>query len=151
MDACTSTNDLIVKNRVDACTSTDDLIVKNQVDACTTTDDLIVKNQVDACTSTDDLVVKNHVDACTETDIPNNNEPYDNESCDNCKDKSKLQVTINVNDENKDINIEDTTKNKSIKPEKETMIHKKNKVLDQINLIAKIRIDYLKIVEKYLR
>ena len=144
MDACTSTNDLIVKNRVDACTSTDDLIVKNQVDACTTTDDLIVKNQVDACTSTDDLVVKNHVDACTETDIPNNNEPYDNESCDNCKDKSKLQVTINVNDENKDINKEHTTKNKSIKPEKEALIHKKNKVVDQVNLIAKIRSDYLK-------
>ena len=150
MDACTSTIDLIVKNRVDACSSTD-LIVKNQVDACTSTDDLIVKNQVDTCTSTDDLVVKNHVDACTETDIPNNYKPYDNESCDNCKDKSKLQVTINVNDENKDINIEDTTKNKSIKPEKETMIHKKNKVLDQVNLIAKIRIDYLKIVKKYLR
>ena len=143
MDACTSTNDLIVKNRVDACTSTD-LIVKNQVDACTSTDDLIVKNQVDACTSTDDLVVKNHVDACTETDIPNNNEPYDNESCDNCKDKSKLQVTINVNDENKDINKEHTTKNKSIKPEKEALIHKKNKVVDQVNLIAKIRSDYLK-------
>ena len=62
-----------------------------------------------------------------------------------------MQLTINVNDENKDINIEDTTKNKSIKPEKETMIHKKNKVLDQVNLIAKIRIDYLKIVKKYLR
>ena len=78
----------------------------------------------------------------TETDMPNNIEPCDNEPCDN--DKSKLQVTINVNDENKDINKEHTTKNKSIKPEKEALIHKKNKVVDQVNLIAKIRSDYLK-------
>ena len=41
-----------------ACTSTDDLIVKNHVDACTSFDDLIVKNHIDACTSTDDLIVK---------------------------------------------------------------------------------------------
>ena len=40
--------------------------------------------------------------------MPNNNKPCDNKSCDN--DKSKLQVTINVNDENKDINKEHTTK-----------------------------------------
>ena len=78
----------------------------------------------------------------TETDMPNNIEPCDNEPCDN--DKSKLQVTINVNDENKDINKEHTTKNKSIKPKKEALIHKKNKVVDQVNLIAKIRSDYLK-------
>ena len=39
---------------VDACTSTDDLIVKKYVDACTSTGDLIV----DACTSTDDLIVR---------------------------------------------------------------------------------------------
>ena len=32
---------------------------KNSV-ACTSTDDLIVKNHVDACTSTDDLIIKNH-------------------------------------------------------------------------------------------
>ena len=78
----------------------------------------------------------------TETDMPNNIEPCNNEPCDN--EKSKLQVTINVNDENKDINKEHTTKNKSIKPEKEALIHKKNKVVDQVNLIAKIRSDYLK-------
>ena len=74
--------------------------------------------------------------------MPNNNKPCDNKSCDN--DKSKLQVTINVNDENKDINKEHTTKNKPIKPEKEVLIHKKNKVVDQVNLSAKIRSDYLK-------
>ena len=78
----------------------------------------------------------------TETDMPNNIEPCDNEPYDN--DKSKLQVTINVNDENKDINKEHTTKNKSIKTEKEALIHKKNKVVDQVNLIIRIRSDYLK-------
>ena len=48
----------------------------------------------------------------------NNNEPCNNESCDNDNDKSKLQVTINVHDENNDINKEHTTKNKSLKLEK---------------------------------
>ena len=74
--------------------------------------------------------------------MPNNIEPCDNEPCDN--DKSNLQVTINVNNENKDINKEHTTKNKSIRPIKEALIHKKNKVVDQVNLISKIRSDYLK-------
>ena len=74
----------------------------------------------------------------------NDNKPCDNEPCDNDNDKSMLQVTINVIDENKDIIKEHTTKNKSIKPEKEALIHKKNKVVDQVNLIAKIRSDYLK-------
>ena len=78
----------------------------------------------------------------------NDNRPCDNEPCDNDNDKSKLQVTINVNDENKDINKEHTTKNKSIKLEKAALIHKKNKVVDQVNLIAKIRIDYLKNVNE---
>ena len=160
INACTIKDSAIVKNHVDACTSTDDLIVKNHVDACTSTDDLTVKNHVDACASTDDLIVKNLVDACTETDRLNNNEP-----CDNDNDKRKMQVTINANDENKDvnkehttknkdiikehttknkdINKEHTTKNKSIKPKKEA-INKKNNVVDQVNLIAKIRSDYLK-------
>ena len=144
VDTCTSTDDLIVKNQVDTCTSTDDLIVKNQVDTCTSTNDLIVKNQIDSCTSTDDLIFKNHVDACTEIDMPINNKPCDNESCDNDNDNRKLQVTNNVNDENKDVNKEHKTKNKSIKPKKEALIHKKNKLVDQVHLIAKIRSDYLK-------
>ena len=55
-----------------------------------------------------------------------------------------MQVTINVNYENDDIIKEHTTKDKSIKPEKEVLIHKKNKVVDQVNLISKIRSDYLK-------
>ena len=82
VDACTSTDDVIVKKYVDACTSTDDLIVKNHVNACTSTDDLIVKNHVDACTSTDDLILKNHVDACTSTDdvCTKENEPCTNEN-----------------------------------------------------------------------
>ena len=74
----------------------------------------------------------------------NDNKPCDNEPCDNGNDKSMLQVTINVIDENKDIIKEHTTKNKSIKPEKEALIHKKKKVLDQVNLIAKIRYYYSK-------
>ena len=48
----------------------------------------------------------------------NDNKPCDNEPCDNDNDKSMLQVTINVIDENKDIIKEHTTKNKSIKSEK---------------------------------
>ena len=68
VDGCTSTDDLIAKKYVDACTSSDDLIVKNHIDSCTSTDDLIIKKYVDACTSTDDLIVKNHVDSCTSTD-----------------------------------------------------------------------------------
>ena len=64
-----------------ACTIKDSGIV----DACTSTDDLIVKKYVDACTSTDDLIVKKCVDACTSTDKPctdenekctNENEPF---------------------------------------------------------------------------
>ena len=39
-------------------------------------------------------------------------------------------------------------RNESIKPEKAAMIHKKNKVVDQVNLIAKIRIDYSKNVNE---
>ena len=39
-------------------------------------------------------------------------------------------------------------RNESIKPEKAAMIHKKEKVVDQINLIAKIRIDYSKNVNE---
>ena len=69
--------------------------------------------------------------------MPNNNGPCHNESCDNDNDKSKLQVTISVNDQH-------TTKNKSTKPEKKALIHKKNKVVDQFNLIAKITSDCLK-------
>ena len=53
-------------------------------------------------------------------------------------------ITINVNYENDDIIKEHTTEDKSIKPEKEVLIHKKNKVVDQVNLISKIRSDYLK-------
>ena len=99
---------------------------------------------INKASSKDSVIVKNHVDACTETDMPNNKEPCDNEQCDNDNNKSKLQVTINVNYENDDIIKEHTTKDKSIKPEKEVLIHKKNKVVDQVNLISKIRSDYLK-------
>ena len=51
------------------------------VDACTSTDDLIVKKNVDSCTSTDDVIVKKYVDACTSTDYvcTNENEPCTNE------------------------------------------------------------------------
>ena len=50
------------------------------VDACTSTDDPIVKKYVDACTSADDLIDKNHIDACTSTDnvSTNENEPCTN-------------------------------------------------------------------------
>ena len=80
VDACTSTDDPIVKKYVDACTSRDDLGVKNHVDVCTSTDDPIVKKYVDACTSADDLIDKNHIDACTSTDDVSTNE---NEPCTN--------------------------------------------------------------------
>ena len=74
------TNKASSKNNA-ACTIKDSGIV----DACTSTDDLIVKKYVDACTSTDDLIVKKCVDACTSTDKPctdenekctNENEPF---------------------------------------------------------------------------
>ena len=112
-----------------ACTIKDSGIV----DACNGTDDLIVKKYVDACTSTDDLIVKNHVDACTSTDdvCTNENEPCtdENEPCTN---------------ENEPCTIE----NESIKLKKEALILKKNKVVDQVNLTAKVRIDYLKNVSE---
>ena len=41
-------------------------------------------------------------------------------------------------------------RNESIKPEKVAPIHKKNKVVDQVNLTAKIRIDYLKNVNEII-
>ena len=51
-------------------------------DACTSTDDLIVKKYVDPRTSTNDLIVKNHINACTSTDdvCTNENEPFTNEN-----------------------------------------------------------------------
>ena len=71
------TNKASSKNNA-ACTIKDSGIV----DACTSTDDLIVKKYVDACTSTDDLIVKKCVDACTSTDKPctNENEKCTNEN-----------------------------------------------------------------------
>ena len=59
------------------------------------------------------------------------NEPYDN-------DKSKLQVIINVIDENKGINKKHTVKNKSIKPEyKSDLLNKMsdNNILTSKNLL----------------
>ena len=41
-------------------------------------------------------------------------------------------------------------RNESIKPEKVALIHKRNKVVDQVNLTVKIRIDYLKNVDEII-
>ena len=64
----------------------------------------------------------------------NDNKPCDNEPYDN--DKSKLQVIINVNDENKGINKKHTTKNKSIKAEYKSDLL--NKMSDNNILSTKI-------------
>ena len=185
VDACTSTDDLIVKKHVDACTSTDDhivkkyvdactstdIFVKNNVDVCTSTDDLIVKNQVDTCTSNDDLIVKNHVDACTSTDdvCTNENKQFTNENDDddsddkrgdngnndnkpgnNCNnDNTKVQVNnskVLVNEDNTKVQVK-KDKNKS-QVNNDKLIMKKNKVVDQFNLIANITSDYLNNINK---
>ena len=114
VDACTSTDDIIVKNQVDACTSTDDLIVKNQVDACTSNDDIVVKNQVNTCTSTDDIIVKNQVNACTSTDdvCTNENEPCANEN----ENKNEPCTNENENESDDDDSDDDDDDDSDDKP-----------------------------------
>ena len=100
---------------VDACTSTDDLIVKKYVDACTSTDDLIVKKYVDACTSTDDVCTNenepctNENEPCTNENEPCTNDDDDDDDDDNNSDIGKLR---NFGDKvlNKLINVSETRK-----------------------------------------
>ena len=125
IDACTSTDDLIVKNHVNACISTDDLIVKNHVDASTSTYDLIVKNHVNACTSTDD-VYTNKNEPCTNENEPCTNE---NEPCVNGEDDNDSNDKPGNND-----NKPDNKDNNDNKPGKND-----NKESRQMNLAISLR------------
>ena len=82
----------------------------------------------------------------------NDNKPCDNELYDN--DKSKLQVIINVIDENKGINKKHTVKNKSIKPEyKSDLLNKmSDNILSSKNLLQDRKIfNYMEmILEKFI-
>ena len=122
---------ITVRNRASsknnaACTSTDDLIVKNLVDACTSTDDLIVKNHVDACTSTDDICTNenkpstnkpstNENEPCTNENEPCSNEnelcTNENEPCANenepCTNKNEASINENDNDSEADDDDDD--------------------------------------------
>ena len=122
----------LLKN-VDAYTSTDDL-VKNHVDAYTSTNDF-VKNHADSCTSTDDV--------CTnENDDDSNYKPGNNGNNDNTKvqvNNSKLKVNnTKVQAHNDKVKVDKAQVNNG------KSIIKKNKVMDQVNLIAKVTSDYLK-------
>ena len=166
INACTSTDDLIAKNHVDACTSTGDLIVKTHVDACTSTDDLIVKTHVDACTSTDD-VYTNENEPCTNENDDSGDDSDDDDS-DNKRgnngnnDNTKVQIN-KYNSKLKVNNTKLLAHNDKVKVDKvqvnnyntkvqvnndKSIIIKKNKVVDQFNLIAKTRPDYLKNVNE---
>ena len=162
IDACTSTDDPIVKKYVDACTSTDDIIVKNHVHACTSTDDLIVENHADACTSTDDLIVKNHVmywhrwctnenELCTNEnddsdDKPGNNDNNHNKPGNNAnkpgnKDKNDNKPGKNVNKDNKQGN-----KNNDNKP-----VNNDNKESRQMNFAISLRKRFLNNITKIIK
>ena len=150
--ACTSTDNLIVKNHVDAFTSTDNIIVKNHVDACTSTDDLIVKNHVDACTSNDDICT-NENKPSTNKNKPstNENEPCtnENEPCTNenkpCTNENEPCTNENDNDNGSDNDSEADDDDDSEADDDDDVINVNNdfsnlsdKTINNLIIVAKI-------------
>ena len=143
-------NNSKIKTNVDACTSTDDLIVKNHVDACTSTDDLIVKNHVNACTSTDD-VCTNENEPCTNENEPctNENEPCTNEN-EACTNENENEPCTNENENEPCTNDDDDENDDDDNSDIDKLQNFSDKVLNKLINISETRKKILINIKKIL-
>ena len=148
VDACTSTDDLIVKKYADACTSTDYLIVKKYVDACTSADD-VCTNENEPCTNENEPCT-NENEPCTNENEPctNENEPCtnENEPCNNKPCTNENEPCTSDHDDDDGDDDDDNSNDIDI----DKLYNFNDKVLGNLIIVSKIKKEFSTTIEKII-
>ena len=128
---------LLLKKYVDACTSTDGLIVENHVDSCTSTDD-VHTNENESCTN----------EACTNDD--DEGEDEDDDDDDEEEDDGDDDSNDNINDNNDNNNNDDSDDNDDDNSDNDKLCNFSDKVLNNLVIVSKIKNKFSINIEKII-